>query len=133
MPVYANADQFYACTRVLFTRIEEEAPTAAEEILASRLMIRLRCTKPTAEITINGRRRPVQTSYGPSRLRPDLDVELAADTLHHILLGELSLKKALAGGLMKVRGPVWKTFALADLFYQGQALYPQVLRDQGLG
>lgn len=132
MPIYANTDQLYACLQALFDHVQEEDPDAAKAILASRLVIRLCCTAPAAEITLNGRRRPVQTTFGPSSLRADLDVELDADTLHHILLGELPLKKAVTSGRLKVKGPVWKTFALADLFRRGQAIYPQVLIEEGL-
>lgn len=132
VPFYVDADQLYACTSTLFARIQEKDPGAGDEIFASRLVIRLCCTDPTAEITINGRQRPVQTTFGPSRLRPTLEIELGADTLHRIMLGAQSLKGALANGLLKIRGPAWKTLTLADLFHRGQALYPQVLRDHGL-
>jgi hypothetical protein len=132
MPVFADAHQVYACTKALFARIEEEDPGAADAIRASYLVIRLRCTEPDAEITINGRQRPVQTTFGPSRLRPTLDIELAADALHRIMLGEQSMKRSLANGQLKVRGPVRKALALADLFRHGQTLYPQVLQEQRL-
>jgi hypothetical protein len=132
MPYYASTNQFYECTESLFNRIQEEQPDAGDAILASHLVIRLRCAEPDAELTINGRKRPVQTTLGPSRLRPTLDIGLSADTLHYIMLGELSLKTALARGLLTVRGPVWKTRALAELFHRGQALYPDVLQAQGL-
>jgi hypothetical protein len=132
MPFFADTDQLYTCTKVLFAQIEEQDRGAADAILASHLVIRLRCTGPDGEIILNGRQRPVQTTFGPSRLRPTLDIELTADTLHCIMLGEQSMKEALANGKLKVRGPVWKALALADLFHQGQALYPQILRDQGL-
>jgi hypothetical protein len=132
MPFFADSDQFYACTRALFARIQEQVPDATDDILSSQLAIRFRCTEPNAELTVNGRQRPVQTTFGPSQVRPTLDIELKADTLHSIMLGELSLKEALAHKRLRVRGPVWKTRALANLFYQGQSLYPQVLREQGL-
>ena len=41
------------------------------------------------------------------------------------------LQKALADGLLEVRGPVWKAKALADLFQQAQELYRQVLQELG--
>jgi hypothetical protein len=132
MAFFADTNQFYECTRLLFDRIQEQEPDAADAILASHLVIRLRCSGPDAEFTINGLKRPLQTAFGPSRIRPTLNVELAADTLHGIMLGELSLKTALARGLLKVHGPVWKTRALAELFYRGQRLYPAVLCDLGL-
>jgi hypothetical protein len=132
MAFYADADQFYICTKALFSRIEEHEPGAADAILASRLVIRLRCIGPDAELTISGRQRPVPITFGPSRLRPTLDIELPADTLHQIMLGEIPLKKALANGRLKVLGPVWKATVLADLFHRGRLLYSEVLHEQGL-
>jgi hypothetical protein len=132
MAIFVDSEQLYSATEALFARIAEEDPGAADAILASHLVIRLRSTEPETEITINGRRRPLQTTFGPSPVRPTLDIELAADTLHQIMLGEQSMKKALADGRLKVRGPAWKAMALADLFRRGQGLYPEVLREQGL-
>ena len=131
MAVYVDAEQLYTDVEALFALIAEKNPGAADAVLASRLVIRLRCTEPDAEITINGRRRPLETTYGPTRLRPALEIELAADTLHAIMLGELGLRKALAGGLLEVQGPIWKAKALADLFRQAQELYRQVLQERG--
>jgi hypothetical protein len=73
-------------------------------------------------------------TYGVNNsVNPDLDVKLAADTLHQILLGQLSLTKALGSKQLVPTGPVWKTMVLADLFQQAKTIYPQVLREQGLG
>jgi hypothetical protein len=131
MAVYADAESLYASLRRLFDQIQVEDPAAADAILASRLVIGLHCTAPSAQLTIDGRRRPVQTTFGPSSLRPTLHIELATGTLHQILLGELSLTAALGSGQLKVRGPVWKAMALADLFRRGQKIYPALLRERG--
>jgi hypothetical protein len=96
------------------------------------MVIRLRCTHPSATVTINGRKRPLETVFGDSRLRPTLDIELEADTLHQIMLGEISMKRALAQGKLRVKGPVWKASALGDLFHRGQAIYPKVLQELNL-
>jgi putative sterol carrier protein len=132
MPFFADSDQLYAVAGTLLTRVQEEEPEATAGISNSRLVIRLETSEPTTEFTLNGRQRPVEITYGPSRLRPTLDIELAADTLHRILSGEQSMKRALANGLLKVQGPVWRVTALADLFHWGQTVYPEVLREQGL-
>jgi hypothetical protein len=131
MPFFEDSDQLYAVARDLLTRVQEEIPSASDNIARSHLVIRLATTEPTAEFTLNGRKRPVEITYGPTRLRPSLDLSLQADTLHGILLDELSLKRALANGLIKAQGPVLKLAALADLFRAGRQIYPQVLRDQG--
>ncbi len=132
MPLYATADQLYSCIGALFNRVLKESPDVEQAILASGMVIHMRCTTPMAEFTLNGRRSPVQTKYGPSSLRPDLDVELAADTLHRILMDELSTQQAAASKLLKIKGQVWKISTLADLLTQGRAFYPQVLRGCGL-
>ncbi len=132
MSFYANADQLYTCLGALFDRVLEQSPAAAQAIAASRLIIRLRLTAPAAEVTLHGKQRPVQALRGPTVLRPDLEVSMDADTLHLILLDQLSLKEALADGDLKIRGPLWKFAALAELLRQARRLYPDVLREQGL-
>jgi hypothetical protein len=129
---FANTEQLYQCAEALFEQIQQQEPRAADKLIGSRLVIYFRCTEPAGEITINARQRPLQTSFGPSKVRPDLEIELMGDTLHQILLGKLSLAKAVGGRLLKVKGPVWKTAALADLFERGQSLYPQILKEKGL-
>jgi hypothetical protein len=132
MPFYQNTEQLYAATRTLFTRINENDPHAADGILKARLIIRLHTSEPEGEITLDGRQPPLKSHFGHSTLHPELDIHMAADTLHRILLDELSLGKALGGGLVKVKGPILKTLPLADLFHQGRRYYPSVLRELGL-
>jgi hypothetical protein len=132
MPFYQNTEQLYAVTQALFTRISQNGAHAADGLLKARLVIRLRTSEPEGEIELDGRQPPLKSSFGPSNLRPELDIQMSADTLHRILLDELPLGKALSGGLLKVKGPILKTLPLADLFHQGRRYYPDVLRELGL-
>ncbi len=132
MAFFKDSDQLYAVAEDLLTRVQEQVPSASDSIAKSHLVIRLATTDPLSEFTLNGRKRPVQITYGPNRLRPTLDLKLTADTLHKVLLGELGLSKAVTSGQVDTRGPVLKLRALADLFRAGQKIYPQVLRDHGL-
>jgi hypothetical protein len=132
MPFYSDTEQLYAATRALFARISQNGSHAADGILKARLVIRLRTSDPEGEIALDGRQPPLKSGFGPSTLRPELDIQMSADTLHRILLGELALGKALSGGLLKVKGPILKTLPLADLFHQGQRYYPDVLKELGL-
>ena len=133
MPFYANDDQLYASLRVLFDRIEAENPQAADAMLKSRLSFRFRCAEPEAVLLIDARQRPLHITYGTNNsVKPDLDVKLSTDTLHQILLGHLSLTKALGSKQLVPTGPVWKTMVLADLFQHAKTIYPQVLQEQGL-
>jgi SCP-2 sterol transfer family len=129
MPVYQNSEQLYNCLRLLFTRIGEEDIHANKKVAASRLVMRMRCKEPSAEVVIDGRSNQVKITYGASKLHPDLDLEVTADALHYILLGQMNLTKAIGSGSLKFRGPVWKSFVMEDIFHRGQAIYPQILRE----
>lgn len=132
MPPYKTTEELYACAGALFERIQSQNPKASQSVSNARLLIQLRCVDPAGEIIINGRQRPIITSFGPISQRPDLLIELSSFTLHQILLGELLLPKAIGRGSLKVTGPVLKALVLAELFVQGQSLYPAILREQGL-
>jgi hypothetical protein len=132
MAIYQTTEQLYTCASELFAHILAEDPHAADPLLAARLIIHLRLSQPAGEIWINGRSRPVATTFGPATLRPDLVIDLTGDTLHKILLNELSVTKALGSKQLIVKGPVWKATVLADLFRHGQSIYPAILRKQGL-
>lgn len=133
MAFFASPNRFYACLGDVLTRIQKDAPAVSDGVSASRLLIRLKCTTPAAEIMLNGRQRPFQISFGPSKLRPDLEMELSGDTLHRLLLHEITTKKAMAGGLIKVRGPAWKLSPLIGVIQAGREFYPQALKKHRLG
>lgn len=126
MSVYQNSQTLYTNLEWLFSTLQAQDPQAVGALARSRLAIRIRLSEPAALVAINGRVNPVEIKYGVDSMRPDLDIELPADSLHAILMGELSLKRALASGAMRVRGPVWKTTALEGIFQRGKLLYPQI-------
>jgi hypothetical protein len=130
MPVYQDSPSLYTNLERLFASLQSEDPQTVGALARSRLAIRIRCSDPAALVVINGRTNPVDIQFGKDGLRPDLDIELPADALHEILMGNLSLKMALASGAMRVRGPVWKTSALEGIFQRGKLLYPQIYRQK---
>jgi hypothetical protein len=132
MAFYRDSEQFVATLDALFERVRQSYPRAAEDLEQARLIMRFRCSDPAADIVINGRRIPASITFGENRVRPEVDVELAADTLHAILLGQLKLAKALTGRALTIHGPARKTLAVTGLFHECQKLYPDVLRDNGL-
>ena len=133
MPFYPSSDVLYHALRATFARIEKEAPNHLDglhSLMASRTILRLKCSAPAAEVTLNGREKQFKATYGPSTLRADLTIELASDTLHLILLDELSIKKAYGNGKIKVIGPVWKLKVLTDLVKGAREYYPAVVKEQ---
>lgn len=132
MAVYASDTQLYACFEQLFATIERHDPKATNALLKAALAIRFNCAAPAASITIDARRAPVSVLYGASDVRPTIEIGLAADTLHCLLLGAMRLGKAVGSDLLDMKGPVWKTLALADVFHHAQELYPAVLEQHQL-
>ncbi len=136
MPYYPDSNSLYSALNATFSRIASESPDnlgGLETLMDSRIVLRLKCRKPAAVITLNGRERQFNIVYGPSNLRADLTVELASDTLHLILLDELSIKKAWSSGKIKVEGPVWKLKALTDLVEGARNYYPAVFQANRAG
>lgn len=132
MAVFTSSEQVYAVMKTLLNRITEKDPKAAQRLVNSRLILRLRLRQPEAEITINARHNPLEFEFGKSVLRADLELEVPADSLHYILTGQLRFSKVLGSGQLKLHGPVWKAFILEDLLRHLQALYPLVLREYGI-
>jgi hypothetical protein len=132
MPIYSSDAQLYSCFQTLFGIIEQNDPSAAGALLKAALAITFQCTAPAASITIDARQTPVRLLYGATNLKPTVEVKLTADTLHCLLLGEIRLAKAIGSDRVALKGPVWKTLCLANLFHQAQQFYPGVLRDHGL-
>lgn len=131
MTVYVSDQHLYACVGELFRRIGKEHPAAEESVLDAGLVINFRCTQPDALVTIDGRERPLQITYGTAARKPDLDIEISADALHQILLGDLKLAKAVGSRQLKPKGPIWKVFVLEPIFTTAQTVYPQVIQECG--
>jgi hypothetical protein len=137
MAIFSGPDQLYDCLRDLFAQLQAGQPDAAESLLKSRLCLQFVCADPQAVFTIDARQRPLAIIYGQPAdgagpAKANLEVQVTADVLHQILLGELTLTKALGSKQLVPRGPIWKATALADLFYHAQKVYPQVAAARGL-
>ncbi|MCA9942060.1 MAG: SCP2 sterol-binding domain-containing protein [Anaerolineales bacterium] len=130
---YQDEVQLYSCLQDLFRQVETDMPQATDSLLKARLCIRLNVSVPTATLLINAKERPLQIEYGRTNShKPDLDIDVTGDALHQILLGQLSLTKAIGSKKVKPKGPVWKATALADLFYHAQKIYPAIATAQNL-
>jgi len=132
MPYFTDAEQIYTVMQALFASMRDMEPDPIDALVSSHMVIRLSLTDPEAHITIQGRQRPVRVDYGSPNGRADMEIGMAADTLHLILLDDYSIKQGFTNGEIKLRGPIWKALSFADVFQKGRAYYPQVLKEQGL-
>ncbi len=124
---YQDEAQLYSCMQDLFGQVESDLPQATESLIKAKLCIRFNVSAPEAMLLIDAKKRPLHIEYGRTNsYKPDLDVDLTGEALHQILLGQLSLTKAVGSKKVKPKGPIWKIMALADLFYHAQKIYPQI-------
>ncbi|MCB0256351.1 MAG: SCP2 sterol-binding domain-containing protein [Anaerolineae bacterium] len=130
MAVFATSDDFYAVMQVIFDRLIAD-PGATKDFQSRKMIVRIKGTDPDVEIWLNGKTNPIQASIGPQPGRADLDLLLAVDLLHRILTDQESLRAAFMDGRLKVSGNVFRAMQLADLFRKIEAIYPDVMREQG--
>lgn len=114
--------------QALFACVETSYPKATDAIASAKLTVKLKMREPAAEIVIHGKQKPVKTTFGVDGVKADLEIEMTADTFHHVLMGELPMQKALKSGAMKVKGNIFKAMALGDLIVVSQRCYPEIFR-----
>lgn len=132
MPFYKDATQFETCAQALFDHMRAEKSPALEKLVQSHLVIRFCYTDPAGQLVIDATRPTIPVTFGKSTLTPTLDFVLPTDYLHQILLGHLTVTKALGSGKVTFKGSTFKAIALAPLFYHSQTIYPEILRRHGL-
>ena len=130
MAVFATSDDFYAVMQVIFDRLIAD-PGATKDFQSRKMIVRIKGTDPDVEIWLNGKTNPIQATIGPQPGRADLDLLLAVDLLHRILTDQESLRAAFMDGRLRVSGNVFRAMQLADLFRKIEAIYPQVMQEQG--
>ena len=130
MAVFATSDDFYAVMQVIFDRLIAD-PGATKDFQSRKMIVRIKGTDPDVEIWLNGKTNPIQATIGPQPGRADLDLLLAVDLLHRILTDQESLRAAFMDGRLRVSGNVFRAMQLADLFRKIEAIYPDVMREQG--
>lgn len=122
MAVYADAPQLYTVLGRVFDTVKER-PAAIESFTRSNLVVRLRLTEPDAEVLLDGRQPPLEVFFGPRPGKADLELTMAADTLHLVWSGQRKLKDLFFGGQIQTSGNLFRAMELADLFREAERVY----------
>lgn len=122
--VFRDHDQLRAVFSRMFDDIADDE--SMDELVAQRMVINFRLDDPTADIWIDGRRRPVVTTFEPFGVDATLTARLSADSMHALLLGTLPLGRALMFRKLKVSGSKSGALKLEPLLHACQAVYPGI-------
>lgn len=125
--IYADGALLRDVYTSMFDAIADDE--SLDELVALQMVINFRLRDPSADIWVDGRSRPVVTTFAPIGADPSLTARLSADSMHDLLLGTLPLGKALLFRKLKVSGSKSKAIQLESLLHACQAVYPAIAAD----
>lgn len=123
---YTDAAQFEALFTRMFDQIRADDPDGMDELVEQQMVIQFRLREPDAELWVDGRAKPVVTSFGQGDVEPTLSADLSANSMHELLLGTLPLGRAVLFRKLKVQGSTSKAMKLESLLHAMQAVYPSL-------
>ncbi len=124
---FADAEQLRAVFSEMFEEVADDA--GMDGLVAQQMVINFRLHDPSADIWVDGRARPVATSFEPIGVDATLTAELSADSMHELLLGTLPLGRAMMFRKLKVSGSKSRALSLEPLLHACQAVYPGIVDD----
>jgi len=125
---YADADQLESVYSAMFDAVADD--DSMSTMVDAQMVVNFRLSDPDADIWVDGRSRPVVTTFEPiDGVKATLTARLSADSMHELLLGSLPLGKALLFRKLKVSGSKSKAMALEPLLHACQAVYPDIVAD----
>ena len=127
--IYDTAAQFEALFTRMFSQVAVDDPDGMNALVAEQMVIRFRLREPDVDLWIDGRTKPVETSFGPQDLDVSLTADLTANSMHELLLGTLPLGRALLFRKLKVNGSKSKAMKLEGLLHALQAVYPTLVSE----
>jgi putative sterol carrier protein len=126
--IYADAEQLERVYTTMFDAVADD--DSMDTLVDTQMVINFQLHDPDADIWVDGRSRPVATTFEPiDGVDATLTAKLSADSMHELLLGTLPLGKALLFRKLKVSGSKSKALALEPLLHACQAVYPAIAAD----
>jgi putative sterol carrier protein len=125
---YADADHLESVYTTMFDAVADD--DSMDTMVDAQMVINFRLNDPDADIWVDGRSRPVATTFEPiDGVTATLTATLSADSMHELLLGTLPLGRALLFRKLKVSGSKSKAMGLEPLLHACQAVYPGIADD----
>ncbi len=125
---YHDADQLEDVYSAMFAAVADD--DSIDDLVAQQMVVNFRLHDPGADIWVDGRSRPVETTFEPIDADASLTATLSADSMHELLLGTLPLGKALLFRKLKVSGSKSRAMKLESLLHACQAVYPSIAAER---
>lgn len=125
---YDDAEQLERVYTTMFDAVADD--DSMDTMVDAQMVINFRLNDPSADIWVDGRSRPVVTTFEPiDGVDATLTAKLSADSMHELLLGTLALGKALLFRKLKVSGSKSTAMGLEPLLHACQSVYPDIAAD----
>ena len=121
---YPDAAVLRAVYARMFAAIADDA--SLDTLVDLEMVVNFRLRNPDADIWVDGRSRPVGTTFAPIGVDATLTARLSADSMHRLLLGTLPLGKAVLFRKLTVSGARSQAMQLEPLLHACQAVYPGI-------
>jgi putative sterol carrier protein len=126
--IYADADQLTEIYAAMFDAVADD--DSIDELVEQQMVINFRLHDPDVDIWVDGRSRPVVTTFESIDVEATLTATLSADSMHELLLGTLPLGKALLFRKLKVSGSKSQAMKLESLLHALQSVYPDIAAER---
>ena len=126
--VYADAEQLTEVYAEMFDGVADDE--SVDDLVEQEMVINFRLHDPDVDIWVDGRSRPVVTTFAPIDVEATLTATLRADSMHELLLGSLPLGRALMFRKLKVLGSKSRAMKLEPLLHACQSLYPEIAAER---
>jgi putative sterol carrier protein len=132
MAYFKDADDVYA-TLGRFIREMAADPELASALKRADTSFQLRLRQPDSIVTVSAPHdeQPAQVDLGDTTQRPEVVMQMDADTAHRFWLGDVNVAVALARGDVRARGPVAKILKIVPLVKPGFQRYRAQLQADG--
>jgi hypothetical protein len=138
MGIFKDSQQFYDTVGELMERAKTD-PAIGPKIAKSGVILQFKYTDPTAMTTVNAKTKPTQPGAfvdvinGPTDLKPDIEMTMAADVAHHFWQGKVNLVEALMKKKILLKGNQLKVLSLLPAVEPLYKKYPELLKEKGYG
>ena len=121
---FTGSDQLEAVFSEMFDQVADD--DSMDDLVGQQMVINFRLHDPDADIWVDGRTRPVVTTFEPIGVDATLTATLSADSMHELVLGTLPLGRALMFRKLKVSGSKSRAMKLESLLHACQSVYPAI-------
>jgi len=132
MPYFTDIQPFYDIADELFARLSED-PNIKKKALASKLIVCFAFRDPDGELWVDCTGDEIAVRPGKQELTADATLTMDTDVAHMFWMGKLNLIKSLTTGEIESDGSVPRLLKLLPVIRPAFKIYPEILREKGLG